>query len=367
MTILRHSFGPTTLAKLSEIKELKNVLVDPWLKSETIIIKPNLVASAPGVPSDAKSLRALLEVLDSHIIVTESHMIARSPTLERVEYWNSMPYDSATGIRVKGKEVSWIWFMSDEGWRWQLRKPDWGWFMEAGYWDQMKKEDKVFMESRGFTDLFREFNVEYVNVTDEVWSGKIADPNEVKRAVESKYSAAFTEKLYTLVPKKLYDLKGSTLISFSKMQPYNSFTMKNLFGMIPDPVRAWWHGPKHSRLASSIIDVNKVYRSLFNVYGICETLHTSPIIDPEGKFIDPSGTKYKVVEGLGVVAFGRDPVSLDAIFCNLAGFDFNQFGGYLEKANGVLGSYDRESLEESKMKAGYWLPYASIRSGYAFS
>lgn len=357
MGILKQSYGPTTLAKLTNLKELKQILEDPWLKSDTIVIKPNLVASAPGVATDLKALRALLEGLDSQFVITESHIVARSLQLENVEEWNNASADGETGIKVEDKEVSWIWFMSDEGWRWQLRHPDWSWFRDAGYWDQMKKEDKAFLDIRGYTDLFKEFNAEYLNVTDEVWGGRAANPDEVKRLVEPRYGALYTEKLYGVVPKKLYDLRGSTFISFAKMQPYNSFTIKNIFGMIPDPVRAWWHGPKHSRLASSIIDINKVYRSLFNVYGICETLCSTPIPDPEGRFVDSNGSRYKVAQGLGVIALGRDPVSLDAIFCNLAGFDLTQFGGYLEKANGVLGSYHKESLNESKTKAGDWLPH----------
>jgi hypothetical protein len=38
-------------------------LVDPWLQSETIIIKPNFVATDPGYATDSEALRALLEAL----------------------------------------------------------------------------------------------------------------------------------------------------------------------------------------------------------------------------------------------------------------------------------------------------------------
>jgi len=345
MPVLSHRFGQTTIAKLTDPRDLKQLLVDPWLESETIIIKPNFVATDPGYATDSEALRALLEALDSRIVVTESHMVPRSTNL----------IEGGWGFTVGGEEVNWIWLMGGDGWRWQMENPDWGWFREGGHWDQIKKEDKAFLDERGFTDLFNEFGVEYVNVTDEVWSGRIADPADVKEAVESRFKPAFTEKLYGMVPKKLHDLRGSTFISYSKLQNYNSFTLKNLFGMIPDPVRAWWHGPKNSRIAPSIVDINKVYRSLFNVYGICETLHTNPVSHPEGEFVNVLGTRYNIAESLGVVAFGRDPVSLDAIFCNLAGMDINQFGGYIGKAEEEFGAYDREALEESKTKVGGWL------------
>ena len=345
MPILSHRFGQTTIAKLSGPHELKQLLVDPWLQSETVIIKPNFVATDPGYATDSEALRALLEALDSRIVVTESHMVPRSMNL----------MEGGMDFTVGGQEVNWMWLMGGDGWRWLIENPDWGWFMEGGHWDQIKKEDKAFLDERGFTDLFNEFGVEYVNVTDEVWSGRIADPTEVKRSVESLFNPVHIEKLYGMVPKKLHELRGSTFISYSKLQDYNSFTLKNLFGMIPDPVRAWWHGPKNSRIASSIVDINKVYRSLFNVYGICETLHTNPISHPEGELVNALGARYNIVRGLGVVAFGRDLVSLDAIFCNLAGLDINQFGGYIGKAEEEFGAYDREALEESKMKVGGWL------------
>lgn len=62
--------------------------------------------------------------------------------------------------------------------------------------------------------------------------------------------------------------------------------------------------------------------------------------------------RYNVVEGIGVVAFGGDPVSLDAILCNLAGFDFKQFGGHINVAEEEFGAYDREALKESKTRVG---------------
>ena len=219
--------------------------------------------------------------------------------------------------------------------------------------------DKAFRDEHGFTDLFNEFNVSYVNVTDEVWSERIADPAEVERSVETRFKPVKKDKLYSMVPKKLYDLRGSTFISLAKLKAYASFTIKNLFGMIPDPLRPWWHGPKNSRIATSIVDINKVYHSLFNVYGICEALSTTAVPHPEGKFEGTYTGKYNIVDGLGVVAFGRDPVSLDAILLNLT----DRWIMVTDKVNRApvdlaeeeFGAYDRETLEESKMRVGNWL------------
>ena len=349
MSILHHRFGHTTIAKVSDSNELRQMLVDPWLESETIIIKPNWVSSEPADFTDSETLKMMLEALDSHIVITESHQINRSLNL----------LEEGMSFTVGDKEVNWKWLLKGDGWNWLIKNPDWDWFKRGGHWDQLKKEDKAFLDEHGFTDLFKEFDVNYINVTDEVWSGSIADPTEVKRLVETRFKPVKTDKLYSMVPKKLYDLRGSTFISFAKLKTYASFTMKNLFGMIPDPLRPWWHGPNNSRIATSIVDTNKVYHSLFNVYGICEALNTTAVPHPEGKFEGTYTGKYNVVEGFGVMAFGRDLVSLDAILLNLTDQSILQSAEVnrapIDMAEEEFGAYDREALKESKMKVGNWL------------
>ncbi len=346
MSIPYHKFGQITIAKVSNSDELKQIMSDPWLESETIIIKPNWVSAAPGAFIDSKTMRMMLETIDSHIVVTESH----------THSFNLL--EKEMSFTIGDKEVNWEWFITDEGWNWFIENPDWGWFKE-GYWDQLKKMDKAFLDEYGFTDLFKEFDVSYINVTDEIWNEMIADPTEVKRLVESRFKPVQIDKLYTMVPKKLYDLRGSTFISFAKLKHYASFTIKNIFGMIPDPMRPWWHGLKNSRIVSSIIDINKIYHSLFNVYGICEALNTTSFPHPEGKFEDLFMGKYNIKEGFGVVAFGRHLVSLDAFLLNLT----DQWTKVVEKINRLpiniaqeeFGAYDRENLKESKLKVGDWL------------
>jgi uncharacterized protein (DUF362 family) len=349
MSILHHRFGQTTIAKVSNSNELRQILVDPWLESETIIVKPNWVSSEPADFTDSETLKMMLEALDSHIVITESHQINRSLNL----------LEEGMSFTVGDKEVNWKWLLKGDGWNWLIKNPDWDWFKRGGHWDQIKKEDKAFLDEHGFTDLFKEFDVNYINVTDEVWSGSIADPTEVKRLVETRFKPVKTDKLYSMVPKKLYDLRGSTFISFAKLKTYASFTMKNLFGMIPDPLRPWWHGPNNSRIATSIVDTNKVYHSLFNVYGICEAMNTTAVPHPEGKFEGTYTGKYNVVEGFGVMAFGRDLVSLDAILLNLTDQSILQSAEVnrapIDMAEEEFGAYDREALKESKMKVGNWL------------
>jgi uncharacterized protein (DUF362 family) len=169
-----------------------------------------------------------------------------------------------------------------------------------------------------------------------------------------------------MVPKALHDLRGSTFISLARLKMYASFTMKNLFGLIPDPLRSLWHGPKNSRIASSIVDFNKVYQSLFNVYGICESLYTAAFPHPEGMFEGIYTGKYNVDEGLGVVVFGRDLVSLDSLLLNLMDKRTTQSVKVnvepIAMAEEEFGVYDGGDLKELREKVGNWLSPGSIQS-----
>lgn len=116
-----------------------------------------------------------------------------------------------------------------------------------------------------------------------------------------------------------------------------------------------WHGSKNSMLAKSIVAINKIYHSLFNVYGICEALNNTGILHPEGRFEDIFKHKYNIIEGLGGCDLWQRPRVLDAILCNLAGFDFKGFNTYINVAEEEFGAYDKEALKESKMKVVDWL------------
>jgi hypothetical protein len=165
MVIPHHKFGQTSIAKARNSQELRQVLNDTWLESEHIIIKPNWATTELGYFADAETLRMLFEALDSKITITESHIFTRS---------QNYPV-KGMNLNVGEKELSLESFLFGEGWKWLIKNPDWDWFKDGEYWDWMRKEEKDFLDDFGFTDLFKEFNVGYVNVTDEVWSGRIAE------------------------------------------------------------------------------------------------------------------------------------------------------------------------------------------------
>jgi len=189
--MILHRFGNATIAKVNNADEIKRLLSDPLFDSEYIIFKPNWVSTDPADFTDADTLRVLFQAIDSKIIVTESYCLIRSLNL----------LENGMCFTANGKEVHWKWLLKGEGWNWLIQNPDWDWFIDGEHWSQIQNEEKAFLEKFGFSDLFKEFNVTYVNVTEEVWNGRIANPVEVKKIVESQFRPIQTEKLYSLVPK----------------------------------------------------------------------------------------------------------------------------------------------------------------------
>ena len=333
-------FGSARVAKVRSSDELKRLLEDPLLKAETIVIKPNWVGTDRSYGfTESDDLRMLLEVLDGRIVVTESYNLGRRPADHDVKF------------TLDGKEVSWGWFFAGKGWKWLEKHPSWDWFKKGGHWDRIRGYDEWFLDEYGFADLFNEHDVEYVSITEELWQGRNADPQEIKNAVERKISPVFNERLYSLVPQKLYELRGATFISFAKMKrPYEtviSFTVKNFFGLLPDPLRSYWH----QWFDESLIGIIKVYASLFNVFGICEGLRSIPWWQK----------REKILKDLGIVAFGRNPASVDAVLCGLMGIDPEEVSwlSYLRPTGPlqeVFGAYERQLVKEAKAVSRGWFP-----------
>ena len=331
-------FGPVTVGRVRSSVDVKRLLKDSRLKTGVFIVKPNWFSPHPGNFTDAETLRTLLGALDGRIVVAESY------TLER--------QDGSMKFTVDGEQVDW---------RWIMKHPSWGWIKEEGRWDEMRRQDRWFLNEYGFTDLFKEHGVECVNVTEEVWQGRTADAREIKEAVEARFTPVFREELYSFIPKRLYELRGATLISFGKVKgilgSFPSLAMKNLFGLIPDPLRSWWHGPNNEWLGRSIVDIIKVYSALFQIYGICEALRHAIVSCPKGEVKAPWGS-YDIVRDLGVLAFSRNLVSLDAVLCGLIGADPEKIS-YLSLGEKALGIYNRRHVEDAKISAGDWFPVPS--------
>ncbi len=333
-------FGETTLIRSIGPTDYREALRGVFPASGTVIVKPNWVSNEEGAFTTSESLRGVLEAIPGKAIVVEAYQTARvwgDPGLPR--------------FVVDGREVDWTWFRG-EGWLWLRSHPSWVWFRDQGMWAELRKADQRFLERFGFSDLFQETGVEYVNITEEVWSGRFVDPIIIKGMVESRFPPALTDALYGIVPERLYSLRGATLVSLTRLKEYASFTLKNLFGLIPDPNRSWWHGVADRRLHQSIVGVAEVYASLFNLYGVWEYGGSTRLRNRDGKLGDPDW-RYDLIEGPGILAHGPSLVELDAILCRLNSFEVKEMP-HVVLAEEAFGSKLRDLPESLVGEVGEW-------------
>ncbi len=209
----------------------------------------------------------------------------------------------------------------------------------------LRKGERWFLEYSGIDAVLKKHNVEYLNLTEEIWAGRGADPALIQRAVEEKFAPVQFADLYSKVPARVYELRGGTLLSLAKykiiFQPLGiSMSVKNQFGLIPGPSRGKFHGKEHAFLDQSIVDINKIYRSLFAVNGVVEAMFSAGHL---AKDMEPT----QVFPGVGTAFASKDIVSLDAFATALYGRDPNSVG-HLRLAAQTFGAWDEQLCVEAE-------------------
>jgi uncharacterized protein (DUF362 family) len=209
----------------------------------------------------------------------------------------------------------------------------------------LRKGDRWFLEYSGINRVLEKHGVEYLNLTEEIWAGRAADPAAIQRAVEEKYLPVQSADQYARVPARLYEMRGGSLLSLTKYKivfyPLGvSLSVKNLFGLIPGPSRGKYHGKEHALLDQNIVDINKIYHSLFSVKGIIEAVHSAGYLERDG---EPTQVK----PGCGVAFGSEDTVVLDAFATCLAGRDPESVG-HLRLAGETFGAWASLTLAEAE-------------------
>lgn len=184
---------------------------------------------------------------------------------------------------------------------------------------RLRESEKNFLKRTGIRDVIEDFEIEYVNITEEVLDEKIVSQETVKRLVESRYPPVLRDELYCFVPTKLYALRRGTFINLAKFKVFFTMCTKNMFGLIPEHVGYGsrydtYHGEADKDLSRNIVDINKIYRSIFNVAGLVEGINSLSynIGSERGNHKSAFGYRYDVLEGKGLLYYCDDPLWLDA-------------------------------------------------------
>ena len=277
--------------------------------SDSYLVKPNWFFQGKGFYTDPRTLELLLECLDK-VTIIESYTYQRN--------------DGTRSITPENGRLNWEW---------------------------IREQDEKFLHATGFDVLFREYNVEYVNLTEEVWSERIASPESVQKAVQAAFPPVRRKQLYEQVPERVYDLRGRKLISFAKLKQQRakavSATLKNIFGNIVDPNRMGWHGEDDRDLARSIVDVNKVYASLFETVGLCEAIFTAVHYTKKGRYPLPWDNRYNLTENPGLAFCGNRLVDVDAYVSQTCGINPDKVE-HIRLAAEVFGKWTARPVEDAE-------------------
>ena len=296
----------TILGKVTTQAEMDEFVNSLKFKSGIVIVKPNWVEAATGAYTDAKASDLFLGSLKNKKIYI----------LESYTFWRHKKFFESETDEFSSKEAQ----------------------FETGkiHWDFYKQADEWFLHYTGIDKVLAKHNATFVNVTNELWANR--------------------QSPILPVPQVIYDLKGADFISFAKLKGDADYgatlSIKNLFGLYPDPTRlAKFHVDHDSKLAGHIITINEIYRKLFNCIYVIEGIFTSKNVDWNNKENCIVLTDQKLICG-GSDAVQVDDTVLKAIDRQMTGplanllIDFQkQFGG---------------SFQSQKIPTDYQIPFPKL-------
>jgi uncharacterized protein (DUF362 family) len=218
----------------------------------------------------------------------------------------------------------------------------------------IRESEEDFLRETGIKDLIKDLGIEYVNVAEEVFEGRTVEEEIVRELVEKTFPPVLRDELYSFLPEKLYEAKEGTLISLAKLKLFFTMCTKNMFGLIPEYVGygsrfARYHGKANKELSQNIVDVNKIYRSIFNVVGIGEGVNClSYNIGAEtAKHRSAFGYKYDVLVNKGLLYYCDDSLWLDAFVHRQWGKDPLE-EEHLQLASETFGRWPPDLIKEAE-------------------
>ncbi len=261
-------------ADVRNTAELRAILPEQILDAETVFAKITWHGYATGTFTDPVALDALLEAVPGRVVLLEGHTSSRN----------------------------------------NAGRVDWGWESEAReHRAWIRSQESEFLEKTGLAEVIRRHQATYVNITEEFWDGRCAAPPEAPVSEEFPELAGF-------VPQILLEHAGAPLISYARFKGPTRLSLSNLFGLIPEPLRARWHGPNLSHVAHVCCALAKLYGSFLNVFGLVESFNGAVRWDRRGLYRSRWGN-YDLIPAPGVATLSRGVAGADALAARLQGQD----------------------------------------------
>ncbi len=243
---------------------------------DRVIVKVTWHGYATGTHTDPAALDLLLSALPAPAIIIEGHTSSRN--------LGEATFDWETEAQLNR---AWI-----------------------------KQQDSEFLRRTGLADVIARHRAQYINITECFWEERCATPEEIEIPLHHAELAGF-------IPRALLDLRGSPLISFAKIKGPTRLAISNLFGLIPHPLRAAWHGPNITHFARVCCDLAKLYGSLFDLVAINEGLYSAVRWDRRGLYRSRWGN-YDLITDSGHLIASRNIAAADIFAARLQGQEISR-------------------------------------------
>jgi hypothetical protein len=265
-----YTAGSAFVAHVPDRDAMRAVL-DSILPSapDRVIVKVTWHGYATGTYTDPAALDLLLSALPAPAIIVEGHTSSRNLG-EATFDWDTEAQSNRSWIR---------------------------------------QQDSEFLRRTGLADVIARHRAQYVNITECFWDEQCATPEEIGIPVHHPELAGF-------IPRALLDLRGSPLISFAKIKGPTRLAISNLFGLIPHPLRAAWHGPNITHFARVCCDLAKLYGSLFDLVAINEGVYSAVRWDRRGLYRSRWGN-YDLITDAGHLIASRNLAAADILAARL--------------------------------------------------
>jgi sirohydrochlorin ferrochelatase len=261
------TLGQGTIASIPDKRSMAALLerVLPVQKPDRVLVKVTWHGYATGTYTDPAALDLLLGALPSPAIILEGHTSSR--TLEDAKFdWETEAKENRAWIR---------------------------------------QQEAEYLRRTGLADVLARHRAAYVNVTEAFWDG------------------ACTSATAFAIPEVLLQYRGCPMISFAKFKGPTRLGISNLFGLLPEPLRAAWHGPNITYFARVCCDLARAYGALFPLCGANEALFTAVRWNRQGLYRSRWGN-YDLISNAGHVAAAPNLVTADILASRIQGQDVHR-------------------------------------------
>ena len=276
---------PELLARAREPGALGQILARVLPPAERYLVKVTWHGYAPGTYTGPAALDLLLGALPGKAVLLEGHTSSRN-----------------------------------------LGGADWDWETDAAeHRAWIRQQDAEFLRRTGLAEVIARHGAQYLNVTEAWWDGACAPEEQVRSALGDV--ALHHPELAGFVPSLLMDLRGLPLLSVARFKGPTRLGISNLFGLIPHPLRAAWHGPNITYFASVCCDLARLYGCFFPLFGFVEAFESAVRWDRKGLYRSRWGN-YDLVLTDGLFTFSDGLVGADLLASRLQGQDVSRSGFY---------------------------------------